>query len=80
MVIILLHYQVNSFRYISIRIYYLTYVCIVGVDLGILMNLIHKNLKDRSKLAIAEKDYKPASKFISLQSLNFFDNHIYFTD
>jgi hypothetical protein len=35
----------------------------VGADLGILLNLIHKELKERSKLAIAQKDYKPISKF-----------------
>ncbi len=36
---------------------------LVGADLGVLLNLIHSNLKDQSKLAIAEKDYKPTSKF-----------------
>ena len=34
----------------------------VGADLGILLNIIHQNLKERSKLAIAQKDYKPNSK------------------
>ncbi len=38
-------------------------IFIVGADLGILLNLIHKNLKDRSRLAIAQKDYKLSSKF-----------------
>ena len=44
--------------------YYLTYVCIVSADLGILLNFIHKNLKDHSKLAIAQKDYTPATEYI----------------
>ena len=34
----------------------------VGADLGILLNLIHRSLKEKSKLAIAQKDYKPLSK------------------
>jgi hypothetical protein len=38
----------------------------VGADLGILLNLIHTNLKDRSRLAIAQKDYKPTRKFLTI--------------
>ncbi|CAF3613901.1 unnamed protein product [Rotaria sp. Silwood1] len=34
----------------------------MGADLGILLNLIHRNLKDRSTLAIARKDYKPTKR------------------
>jgi hypothetical protein len=48
----------------------------VGADLGILLNLIHKNLKDRSKLAIAQKDYKPQSKYLRQKSVSsFFSLH-----
>ncbi|CAF3603065.1 unnamed protein product [Adineta steineri] len=39
-----------------------TFTLPMGADLGILVLLIHKNLKDRSKLAIAQKDYKPTKR------------------
>ncbi len=48
----------------------------MGADLGILLNLIHTNLKDRSKLAIAQKDYKPNRKFSKIK--NFQNNFFFF--
>jgi hypothetical protein len=61
MEIIHLHYQVN--KKLNNYIFFYVILYIVGADLGTLLNLIHKNLKDRSKLAIAQKDYKLNSKF-----------------
>ncbi len=53
------HYQVNN----NLNYILILFVFIVGADLGILLNLIHKTLKERSRLAIAQKDYKPTRKF-----------------
>ncbi|CAF5193696.1 unnamed protein product, partial [Rotaria magnacalcarata] len=39
-----------------------TFTLPMGADLGILLNLIHKNLKEKSTLAIAQKDYKPTKR------------------
>lgn len=36
----------------------------MGADFGILLGVIHKNLKEKSTLAIAQKDYKPTSKIL----------------
>ena len=62
MEIIHFHYQVNNnyFNKNLVRIFSF----LVGADLGILLNLIHRNLKERSRLAIAQKDYKPNRKLI----------------
>ena len=36
----------------------------MGADLGILLNLIHRSLKEKSRLAIAQKDYRPRSEYL----------------
>ncbi|CAF1043310.1 unnamed protein product, partial [Didymodactylos carnosus] len=39
-----------------------TFALPMGADLETLLKLIHTNLKDRSRMAIAQKDYKPAKR------------------
>lgn len=46
---------------------------LVGADLGVLLTLIHDTLKKESRLAIAQKDYKPLSN--SSLSLRFICDH-----
>ncbi|CAF1669087.1 unnamed protein product, partial [Adineta ricciae] len=53
----------NFYHYVLQTVYGdYTFTLPMGADLGILVNLIHTNLKDRSKLAIAQKDYKPTRR------------------
>ncbi|CAF3943400.1 unnamed protein product [Rotaria sp. Silwood2] len=58
------HDPVLNFHHYTLQTVYgdFTFTLPMGADLGILLNLIHTNLKDRSTLAIARKDYKPTKR------------------
>ncbi|CAF1217575.1 unnamed protein product [Rotaria magnacalcarata] len=58
------HDPVLNYHHYTLQTVYgdYTFTLPMGADLGILLNLIHKNLKEKSTLAIAQKDYKPTKR------------------
>ncbi|CAF1183362.1 unnamed protein product [Rotaria sordida] len=58
------HDPVLNYHHYTLHTVYgdFTFTLPMGADLGILLSLIHQNLKDRSTLAIARKDYKPTKR------------------
>lgn len=58
------HDPIFNFYHYTIRTVYGDFIFTIsmGADLGVLLNLIHETLKKESKLAIAQKDYKPSKR------------------